>query len=308
MLGFFPIGAAPLGYGGDPLKARGTGVASGVATVTGYAVVDFIDDGPKRSGVCFPSYGREAVWTSPSAFDADYPVAALSDLDQVRLVALRSDSGATVLDFVLPATRTIDFLALIHHNGAGSTTFTLQLSSGTDPTANIVYAGPLESVWGNALPIEGYPAVRPILLAEPIAVRSGRISLGANTSPWEIGCIEIGQFWAWDDVAVSTGIGIESSAVSLRTAGGVDHITAQWSPRVANGSRTALDHSELEGRLMDFHRARGLSQAFVWCWDADDAGTWRRQAFLARNRTLPPGKFTDPLSGELAYDFLEYLG
>lgn len=307
MLGFYPLGAHPLGASGEALKARGTGTSAGVAAAVAYPIVDAPGAGVKRAGVCFPSYGREATFSSSSPWSADFPLASLAFLDDVRRVAVRSDAGATVIDFLLPQTRLVDFIGLIHHNGDRNARITVQLSSGTDPTASIVHQGLSQPVWGNALPVAGYLPVRPYRLDAAVNVRSGRITLSANTDPWEIGAIEIGQWWSWLDVGVDRGIGIESSSETADVAG-VDHVTLQWGARLATGRRDVVDQVEVDELLLDFHRARGRDQAFVWCWDVDDSGTWAREAWLARNRTMPPGVVHEDGVGRMRYDFLEHLG
>lgn len=259
-----------------------------------------------RSGVCFPSYGRSAVFTSADAWDSDYPVSALSLLDRIRRVAVRTGPGTTVIDFLLPAAKTVDFLALIHHNAEAAAAMTVQLSSGADPALNVVHLAST-TVWAGAAQVEGYPTLRPYRLAAPVTVRSGRVTLSGNTDPWQIGAIEIGKWWSWLDVGVDRGIGVNSRSSSVALADGVDHVTQQWAPRIATGSRDVVDQSEVDQTLLDFHMARGRREAFVWAWDVDDPATWSRQAFLAKNASLPPGTVTDYDIGRMSYDFVEHL-
>lgn len=286
MLGFSSFGEAPLG---DPENIY-------YGPITGAEIV---------SGVCFPSYGRSAAWVSSGAWDVDFPVTNLSLVDKVRRVALQDGAGEVVIDFTLSETQDVDFLALVHHNGPPNARVRITLSSGTDPAADILYDSGAMLVGGsNDLP---YPGLRPMLLSETVAARSGRITLSDNPSPWEIGAVEVGMFWRWRDVGVDRAIGFASNGVVQEMAHGADHVMGQWSPRVASGERALVDQDEVDETLLDFQRFTGRSRAFVWCWNTNAPETWIREAFLARNQTLPAGVAIDYLAGAMRYDFREHL-
>lgn len=290
-------------------RARALANTAGFSLAVAYSFTGQIGSGlGKRAGICFPSYARDATWTSSHPTDSEFPASNLSDLDEIRKVALWTDGGETELDFILPQARLIDFLALVQHNGSVASRFGVQLSSGTNPSTNIVYSAGLQPIWGIGRPVAGYSALRPILLSDPVLVRSGRITLGVNSLPWEVGAIDMGLFWAWPDVSVDREIGIESSASLFDMAGGADHATGQWGRRFASGQRGLVDQSELDTKLLDFHRATTRRNAFSWMWDVDDASTWPREAWLARNRSLPAGVVNDYEAGIMRFDFAEHVG
>lgn len=259
-----------------------------------------------RSGVCFPSSASEATWTG-TAFDADFPVTNLSDLVNIRRVAARTTTAAFSVDFVFPTARSIDFVAAVHHNAGPAATLTIQLSSGTDPTTNIVYSGTANLLRRTTDGDATFARVTPLALVAPLSVRSGRLTFSANDVPMEIGGIEIGQFWSWYDVNVPREIGVESTAEVIPVGGGAEHAMMQWAPRTIAGTREVVDQSELDTKLLDFQRTNGTWAPFVWCWDAADPTTWAREAVLVRNRTLPAGAMTESLSGRMAFAFLEHL-
>lgn len=258
------------------------------------------------SGVSFPSFAHEAAWSTAAAMDPDFPVSNLSDLVNLRRVALRTAVGATTLDFVLPAARSIDFLAIAHHNAGPAATVAIQLSSGVDPGANLVWvapAQPLRPVADDSL----FPHLFPHRLPAPVLARSGRLTFSPNDTPLEIGAIEIGRFWKWNDVSVPREIGIDSTANVFSGAGGVEHVTRQWSARTVRGERAVVDQLELDTTLLDFQRANGLWKPFVWCWDVSDPATWAREAMLVTNSDVQPGEVTDYLAGRMGFAFREHL-
>ncbi len=262
-----------------------------------------------KSGICYPSYGRDAAWSAgggSTGVSSDFPMQNLALIDEPRRVTMNAASGTQNYYFDLGAVRTVDFIAFIHHNAPGAAIFGIDLYAGANQTGGIVYTSVGHSFWPGGVANTDYPAVRPFRF-DAVAARSGLISVSSNASPWEIGGVEIGQFWEWDDVSVPSGIGIESRSAAQEMGGGIDHVTQQWGPRIATGARELVDLDEVDTTLLDFHRARGRSQAFVWCWDVDDPATWARQAFLARNRTLPPGVAVGYEVGSMSYDFEEHL-
>ena len=252
---------------------------------------------PIVSGVSFPSYADEG-------FQADYPATSLSDLVNIRRVAVRSNANAFSVDFVLPEDRVVDFVAVVHHNAGPTTTVTIQLSSGAAPGSNVVYnSGPQPMVPDGGL----FKSVFPHRIPQSETIRSGRLSFSANPEPMEIGAVEIGRFWSWTDVSVPREIGIDSTAQVFDAGGGVEHVTRQWSPRIVRGQRQVVDQEELDTTLLDFHRTNGLWRPFVWCWDATNPDTWAREAVLVTNSEVSPGVASEVRSGQMAFAFQEHL-
>lgn len=263
-----------------------------------------------KSGIGFPSYGRDATWSlgpGSNAMAADFPMQNLANLEELRRVALQAAPGGQNLYFDLGAVREIDFLALIHHNAPAAAIFTVTLYDGANQTGAVVYASGNQAFWPGGAVNRDYPAVRPLRLPAPVNARSGLIALTANTVPWEIGGVEIASFWEWNDVAVPREIGVRSNASSAAMGGGVTHVTRQWAPRTVAGSREAVDLPELETRLLDHQRINGLHRTFVWCWDVDDPATWARQAMAVTNSELPAGVRDAYQSGRINFAFREQL-
>jgi len=140
-----------------------------------------------------------------------------------------------------------------------------------------------------------------------MGLRACHIELSAMATPWEMGAVEIGQFWEWQDVAIPRSLGIDSRSVVTPTSRGASHVMKQWAPRLVSGSRDVVDQAELDTKLLDFQADMGFSRPFVWCEDIDDSSTWARQCMLVRNRTLPPGEVNELDAGRLQYDFVEHL-
>ena len=261
-----------------------------------------------KSGVSFPSYTRDATWSvGGGGADADFPATNLGNLEEVRKVYLASAAGARNPAFVMPASKPVDFVAVVHHNADAAATFRLQLSSGITPGADIVYDSGVVPFWPAGVIPTDFLQVRPILLPAAVTTRSGRLLLSATAAPWEIGAIEVGQFWKWEDVAVPRALGIDSRAIAVDMSRGAAHVMRQWAPRTVSGSREVVLQTELDGMLLDFQRAMGLHKPFVWCEDAEDAATWPRQCMVVTNESLPAGSATDYEVGRLGFSFVEHL-
>lgn len=257
-----------------------------------------------KSGVCFPSYGRDVVWakTAGVAWSADYPATNLSLLEDLRRVATAS-VGATTVVGTLPVNQTIDFIALIHHNLPPATAMTITVYSDTGLTTSVFTS----SVTIPAAVDGGYPLVRPIRLPASVSARAIKIEFPSTGAEIEVGAIEVGLFWEWTDVDVGREIGIVSNASSAPIGGGVTHVTRQWAPRYVTGSRKFVDVVEVEEKLLDFQRANGLWRTFVWAWDLDDPATWARECMAVTNDSLPAGTRDGYVHGALPFAFREQL-
>lgn len=258
-------------------------------------------------GVCFPSHGREAVWTSSSAWPPATPLSNLSDIDSPRRIAARPDGASVSIDFALPGARSIDFLCIVGHSAGAAATFDLSLSSGTDPAAGDLFAQSGLPFWPTPRLEASYIFSRPLLLDAPVMARSGRITLSANPAPWEISAVEIGRFWAWPDLAQDRDFGIDSRSALQDMILGAQRATRQWGARAASGTRSVISAAEADTTVMDFQRFFGRSRAFVWSGNVADPESWPRMTWLARNESLPPTQEFDYEAAKMRFDFVEHL-
>lgn len=266
-----------------------------------------------ESGVSFPSYASEAVWTVASGgFSSDFPIANLSDLKAIRRVA-KAGGGAQEIDFVLPAGRELEFIALVHHNGSATDTFRVRLFSDDDPdpvgnAGAIVYDSGAIAMFPAGDNDAGWSLCAPHRF-DAVTAQSGRISLSTRSSgSWTIGGVEISGWWAWNDVEVDRGLGIVPRSVVTQQAAGVDHMTRVWAPRSWDGSRGIIDQAEVDTTLLDFQRATGFEEPFIFAWDVEDSSTWVRECFLATNERLGLGQVLFDGVGAFDFAFLEHLG
>lgn len=261
-----------------------------------------------RSGVGFPSYTRAGVWSSTSGWAASYPVTNVANLEEVRRVAVHGATGAANLKMVLPEAVPLDFIAFIHHNAPAAATFRVRLSAGIDPTVGTLYDSGQQPFWPTGVPNEDYPPVRPFLFPLGVTARSIQIDLSTNAEPWELGGVEVAQFWHWPDINVDRAIGMDGRSITKESGGGISYVTDQFAARIANGKRAVIDQSEADTTLLDFQRFTGRHRAFVWAWNMNSPASWIRESFLAMNRSLPGGVVTDHLVAAMRYDFREHLG
>jgi hypothetical protein len=245
--------------------------------------------------------------------DANYPLSNLSDLKNIRAVAQRSAAGALSFTLLFSAARTLQFLALIHHNCVAGDTVRYRLFSGTgaDPVANagtmIHDSGNLALFPGSNAPSSRLAAVRPYLLSSALSVRSARVDV-ATAGTVSIGGLELSGWYEWQNVLIDRERGFRSTAQTQAQADGADQVMGQWSPRVWDGGRDLIDQTELESTFMDFQREKKLSLPFVFAWDYDDSTTWTRECALVKNTSLPRQTADYPFAGRMRFAFEEHLG
>lgn len=271
-----------------------------------------------KSGVIYPGYGSEATMTQVTgACTANYPLSNLPDLKNIRAIAQASTTGQQVFTFSLTAARTVQALALAHHNAPLGATFQVWLfnDNNPDPATNpggIVYnSGATVAIWPTDPGTILFPAVRPIVLTASVSCRSGRIQLNSRAAldavAWELGAIEVGGWWEWKDVQVDRELGLKNTDNVLDLSNSVQQGQSQWAPRTWRGSREIVTQTEVEGTALDFQRERGLTNPFVWLWDYDDSATWARECMVARNNRLIPPVNQNYNASRLTFDFLEHL-
>lgn len=267
-----------------------------------------------KSGVSFPSYASLATLAVVTGtLNASYPLSNLSNLKNIRKVAKTSTTGVLAFTFVLPAAVSIQFLALVHHNAAGAETVRIRLFSDNnpDPVGNagaIVHDSTAVAMFpSGAAASSDYPQNRPYRLSAAVTARSGRIDLSSHASNWQIGGLEIGGWWEFQDVQVPRSLGLQSNDAVVDQGGNIEDVTQMWSPRRVGIQRLVLQ-SENETTMMDFQLEKKTSNPFMWVWDMDDPSTWPREAMLVTNYTLPGAPSGDHPSGRQSFDFIEHLG
>jgi hypothetical protein len=262
-----------------------------------------------RSGVSYPSYAADPTYAMVTGTaNASYPVANLADLYNIRTVFKTTTAGAIAFTFIFPANRTIQLLALLHHNAAAGATVRYRLFSDNnpDPVGNAAHM--IHDSTAVALQTgSNFAQSQPYRLAAATAVRSGRVDLSAMSVPWSIGGLELAGFWEWADVAVPREFGIRSNDVIAQQPFGVDHAMSQFGPRTFRGTRELVDQSENLTTAIDFQLATKTSKPFVWVWDAADSATYARECALVRNQRLNPPQMLEYPSGRQSFDLVEHL-
>lgn len=262
-----------------------------------------------RSGVSYPSYSADATYTMLiGAANASYPVANLADIYNIRTVFKASGAGAVGFTLLFPASRTIQLLTLLHHNSPANGTVRYRLFSDNNPdpvgnAAHMIHDSGLITLQTSTY----FAQSQPYRLSAAMSVRSARVDLSGNPSPWSIGGLDLSGFWEWQDVAVPREFGIKSNDVTASQPFGVDHMMSQFGPRQIRGTRELVDQSENLTTALDFQLAVKTSKPFVWVWDAADSTTFARECILVRNARLNPPQMLDYPAGRQAFDFIEHL-
>lgn len=246
-----------------------------------------------RSGVSFPAYSPVFTLASGTA-NADYPVANLADLVNIR--AVFKATGAVVVTFDLGSTVSVGIVALVHHNAAGAT-WRVQLYSDAGMTAQVADSGTVTLNTPNH-----FPAVTPYC-PTPVSARAGKITLASGS--WSVGGVAVAGFWSFTDVQNNREIGVTGND-QVQPLLGADHTTKVFSPRTLSASRGVGDVAD-QDTAMDFI-AEKKGNPFVWVWDADDATTWARECWLAKQVDPAPFvKLAHP-SGQVSFKLVEHLG
>lgn len=262
-----------------------------------------------KSGVSFPSYAADPAYAMiTGTADASYPVANLSDLYNIRTVFKAGATGAIAFSFIFPANRTIQFLALLHHNGPAAATVRYRLFSDNnpDPVGNAAH----QIADSGALTLQTstlFPQCFPYKMTAALAVRSGRVDLSANSVAWVIGALELSGWWEWTDVAVSRQFGLKAQDAVAAVPFGVEHAMSQFNPRTVSGTREIVDQSENLTTALDFQLEKKTSKPFVWCWDVADSATYARECILVRNAQLVSPLQLDYPAGKQSFIFSEHL-
>lgn len=258
-------------------------------------------------GVGFPRAVGAAL-TATGDFQAAYPAGNVLDPSQPRRVALATASGARTFTLTFPAATAVQIVSLIHHNLPEGTLVTVGAWTSL-PADETNPAGKVEERTV-AVParISDLAQTLPVILAEPRAVRAVVVTVPAMGAALELGGIDVASWWEWPDINVDETRGYNPTTSTVMLAGGVKEASRQWAPRITSGKRGELDLIEIETVLMDFQRLMGRANPFVFVRDKDDPARWSREAFLARNATLPGTEVREGDIGLMGFDLVEHLG
>lgn len=247
------------------------------------------------TGVSLNSRSSTATFATISgSWSSDYPVANLGDLWLISKVAkVTPASNLAAFTFVLPSAVPVQFLAFVRHTMAVGALFRIRLFSDNnpDPVGNagaIVHDSTDTAVWPSGAPITGYPSTRPYLISSPVTARSGRINFSSLAAAVEFGGLEIGSWWGWPGFSPGKESVFVSSAPRTNLIGGAQVIEDVWTPRKVDGQIDLLAMATAATTGLDFQKRASLAKPFVYVQDIDDATTWARHCWLARNSELPP--------------------
>jgi hypothetical protein len=241
------------------------------------------------SGVTVDSYSKTAAWTGTvGAWSTDYPAANLGDLLRPTKVArVVPASGLATVTAVLAGPMMVQMAALVHHTFDTAAGFRVRLYGDFAMTMLRADSGWM-TVWPTGIsPDPDFLAVRPHLFPEAVATRAVVIDFDNMAGSVDIGAIELARFWDWEGISPGAELGFDVRTPPLQFAGGAAQGVQQWMPRTYNGQLDLLDMKVAASRGIDFFKLKGTSSAFVFVDDYEDATSWARGCFLARNTDVP---------------------
>lgn len=261
-------------------------------------------------GIGFPSaLDVVASVTSAQAADANYPLANLVDLVNIRRLWRAAASGAVTIDITFSAARSVRLVSLIQHNAPAGATLTASLwtSLPINPSTN---PGGLAATQAVTVPasIAGYLQTTPILFPAAVNAVGVRLVLSATAVAWEAGGIDASGWWEWPDIMVPEERGFAPTSLITVQPGGVEDRTRQWAPRIQSGTRAVLTSDEIQTTAIDFQRMMGRSRPFVFVRDIANTARWPRETFLAKNDDTPTARIDDSETGPFSYRLREHLG
>lgn len=240
------------------------------------------------------------------AANASYPVANLSDLYNIKTPFIANASGAVAFSAVLPASKSLSFLALLDHNGGAADTVRWRLYSDAAMTAMVLDSAALPLFPAGSSVSSTYPQNFPYRF-NAVTARAVRVDLSANAAAWAIGAIEMGGFWEWTDVAVPRSSGFQNADAEANQPFSADHVMGQFAPRIISGTRETVDQSENATTAQDFLMEKKTALPFVWCWDTADATTYPRECVLVRNAKIQNPVQNSYPTGKQSFSFVEHL-
>lgn len=242
---------------------------------------------PGVSTLSIASQGTWALFTGTG--DANYPVANLTDLVRPSNVCrITPAAGAINIRITFPSSLSMQFLALVNHTLPAGATVRIRPTTGTNGSGTVLFDSGAIAVWASGAPLSGFKPTFPYLGPSLVSARSVQLDFAsAGSSPVEFGAIEVGQWMPWN-IGEGIEVGFETRAADVTLVGGGAEAGDMPMARIANGQIDKLSLSTLYPQFLDFQKAQGKNKPFVYVEDLDDATTFARRCFLARNTDLPP--------------------
>lgn len=246
-----------------------------------------------RTGFGYPSFIGQMTMIDQGGFRAVTPISNAADIIRIFPPAMATAAGTRNVYFALAAPQSVQFLALVNHNLAAGDTMRVQLFSDANPDpvgnfAHMIYDSGVISVWpGGGAPARNLNATRPHLLPAPLTIQSGRVQVGA-AQQFAFGALEVAQWLELPGLGYNREFGLDDSSSTQAFVGGAEYQPDVITPRLINGQVDYWAISALTNLGIDFQKAVGQRQPFVWVEDIDDPLTWARRCVLVRNKSLPP--------------------
>lgn len=233
--------------------------------------------------------GATATMGNGSA-DANYPAQNVTDLVNInRPARMTPSAGFIAIQMTWPAPVTAEFLAYIAHNRTGGSDL-MRLQTYTDAawTTGLVDSGNF-ACWPSGDAVAGYPSVRPYVFpAGPRTFQSCFVYVFCSTVV-EIGGIELGSWLPLLGMGQGKEVGFTNRMQpTALIGGGSDEADAAFMPRILNAEVPYVSLGANLNPMIDFQNAQRRGKPFVYVEDYDDATSWPRRCFLARNKELPP--------------------
>lgn len=264
-------------------------------------------------GVSYPSCRDGATWTG-SGWASGWPVTNVADCVYLSNVARAAAAGSQNINFVLPASQQVQFVALANHNLAAGDLIRLRLYSDAAFSTQVADTGVMLAWPGGSAPVlkpdgkSRFRSTRPILLGFAVGVQSGRIDITTSATIAEVGGVEISGWWPWSGISQSRETGIDSRETSNPFVGGGESVPREFSARQINGQ---IDYIALGPTgtdiALDFQRQMDLDRPFCFVNDTSDPTTWARLALMVTNTQLPPLTGALYRSDRFAFRFNEAL-
>lgn len=248
-----------------------------------------------RTGIGYPSYTSEAVWTAVSgAWSADYPLANVADMIRSSQVARATSNAQREFKAVLPASRIVQFFAFIGHNiSSAAGAFRIYAFSDNNPdpvanAANIVADSGALLIWPSGAPVSGYRSIRPYVFSAPVLARSFYFAVSAIDVNLEIEAIEIAQWWEWPGISYGFETGVMATSDTRELIGAPVDETDDPGLRTMAGQIDYLKLGADVDAADDFQLGTGYQRPFVFVQDYETPASWPRTTVLARNKTVSP--------------------
>jgi len=237
-----------------------------------------------RSGVSTASLADDGTFAvTTGTEDSDYPATNAGDLfDTGEVARIAPDTGTVVIERVLSADASVQFLALVEHNIPSGGAVQVEvfdddsLTSLAHDTGTVTIPDPTSD-----------PQTFPVLLDAAITARSIRVTVTGLTDDLELGGLEIGQFWEWPWITAGLEAGFDIGGSEQVLAGGGSYGAEGEDFRTRTLQVSYLDLAVSSTTGLDFQKLQGLTRPFVYVEDYDAPASFPRDCFLAVNEDTP---------------------